>query len=118
MDSLYSRWSSSSGVSPFRNLRVNGYLLLTAAFRSLSRLSSALSAKAFTLCSLLLDLFSVHIACLAIAYKLPCEIDYSFLNRIFDVFSFPYVIFKVQRSLQTMAIREPASAQLLNAHPL
>ena len=30
---------------------LNGYLLLTAAFRSLSRLSSALSAKAFTLCS-------------------------------------------------------------------
>ena len=36
-------------VSPFRNLRVNGYLLLTAAYRSLSRLSSALSAKASTL---------------------------------------------------------------------
>ena len=36
-------------VSPFRHLRVNGYLLLTAAFRSLSRLSSALSAKASTL---------------------------------------------------------------------
>ena len=38
-----------SRVSPFRYLRVNGYLLLTAAFRSLSRLSSALSAKASTL---------------------------------------------------------------------
>ena len=36
-------------VSPFRNLRVNGYLLLTAAYRSLSRLSSALSAKASAL---------------------------------------------------------------------
>ena len=36
-------------VSPFRNLRVNGYLLLTVAYRSLSRLSSALSAKASTL---------------------------------------------------------------------
>ena len=36
-------------VSPFRNLRVTGYLLLTAAYRSLSRLSSALSAKASTL---------------------------------------------------------------------
>ena len=31
-------------VSPFRYLRVYGYLLLAAAFRSLSRLSSALSA--------------------------------------------------------------------------
>ena len=36
-------------VSPFRNLRINGYLLLPEAFRSLSRLSSALSAKASTL---------------------------------------------------------------------
>ena len=42
-------------VSPFRNLRVNGYLLLTAAYRSLSRLSSALSAKASTLRSSSLD---------------------------------------------------------------
>ena len=42
-------------VSPFRNLRINGYLLLPEAFRSLLRLSSALSAKASTLRSLLLD---------------------------------------------------------------
>ena len=43
-------------VSPFRYLRINGYLLLPEAFRSLSRLSSALSAKASTLRSFLLDL--------------------------------------------------------------
>ena len=36
-------------VSPFRNLRIMGYVLLPAAFRSLSRLSSALSAKASAL---------------------------------------------------------------------
>ena len=36
-------------VSPFRNLRIIGYLLLPVAYRSLSRLSSALSAKASTL---------------------------------------------------------------------
>ena len=36
-------------VSPFRNLRIDGYLLLPEAFRSLSRLSSALSAKASAL---------------------------------------------------------------------
>ena len=46
-------------VSPFRNLRVNGYLLLTAAYRSLSRLSSALSAKASTLRSYQLDLYEM-----------------------------------------------------------
>ena len=36
-------------VSPFGNLRVYGYLLLTAAYRSLSRPSSAPDAKSFSL---------------------------------------------------------------------
>ena len=36
-------------VSPFRNLWLISYLHLTTAYRSLSRLSSALSAKASTL---------------------------------------------------------------------
>ena len=36
-------------VTPFRYLRINGCLLLPEAFRSLPRLSSAPSAKAFTL---------------------------------------------------------------------
>ena len=56
MYSPYSDRSFSCRVSPFRNRRVNGYLLLTAAYRSLSRLSSALSAKASTLRSYSLDL--------------------------------------------------------------
>ena len=49
--------SSSYRVSPFRHLRIKDYLHLPAAFRSLSRLSSALSAKASTLRSLYLDHF-------------------------------------------------------------
>ena len=50
-------------VSPFRHSRINGYLLLPVTFRSLSRLSSALSAKASTLRSFLLDLsFTISIA--------------------------------------------------------
>ena len=49
MDWRMDTWSLSRWVSPFRNLRINGYLLLPEAFRSLSRLSSALSAKASTL---------------------------------------------------------------------
>ena len=43
-------------VPPFGNLRVTGYLLLTAAYRSLSRPSSAPDAKAFPLRSFQLDL--------------------------------------------------------------
>ena len=39
----------SAWVAPFGNLRINGYLLLPAAYRSLSRPSSAPDAKAFPL---------------------------------------------------------------------
>ena len=81
MDWRMDDWSFSSQVSPFRYLRINGYLLLPVAFRSLSRLSSALSAKASTLRSFLLDLFrcialhlflsrSFTIDCLLELYKL------------------------------------------------
>ena len=43
-------------VPAFGNLRIIGYLLLPAAYRSLSRPSSAPSAKASALCSFSLDL--------------------------------------------------------------
>ena len=46
----------SSWVSPFRYPRIAEYLLLPVAFRSLSRLSSALGAKSSTLCSQQLNL--------------------------------------------------------------
>ena len=55
MDWRMDDWSSSSRVSPFRYLRIKAYLQLPVAFRSLSRLSSALSAKASTLRSFLLN---------------------------------------------------------------
>ena len=49
MDSSYGAQGLPVRVSPFGHLRINGYLLLPEAFRSLSRPSSALSAKASTL---------------------------------------------------------------------
>ena len=39
-------YSSSSRVAPFRNLRITSYVPIPAAYRSLSRLSSPLRAKA------------------------------------------------------------------------
>ena len=48
-------WGLLKWVSPFGYSRINGYLLLPETFRSLSRPSSALSAKAFTLCPWSLD---------------------------------------------------------------
>ena len=57
MDSATDGRSFYGRVSPFRNPRIHGYVLLPGAFRSLSRLSSALSAKASALRPFLLDLF-------------------------------------------------------------
>ena len=57
MDSLMDTRLFGMWVSPFRYPRITGYLLLPAAFRSLSRLSSALSAKASALRPFLLNLF-------------------------------------------------------------
>ena len=50
------------GVSPFGHPRIVAYLQLPAAFRSLSRPSSAPDAKAFTLCSSSLELPSARLS--------------------------------------------------------
>ena len=47
--SMHVTWILSMWVTPFGNPRIYGYLLLPEAYRSLSRPSSALSAKAFPL---------------------------------------------------------------------
>ena len=47
---------SACRVSPFRHPRINAYVQLPAAFRSLSRLSSAPSARASTLRPTMLNL--------------------------------------------------------------
>ena len=49
-------------VFPFGHLRVIACLQLVAAFRSLPRPSSALSAKASTVCPYSLDLYVLHIS--------------------------------------------------------
>ena len=59
-----------SRVSPFGYLRINAYLRLPEAFRSLSRPSSAISALASTLRSYSLDLASL---CSALLRLLRCK---------------------------------------------
>ena len=88
---LYSDWSLSSRVSPFRYSRIKGYLLLPVTFRSLSRLSSALSAKASTMRSLLLDHCHFFLAWKSwglamISHRLSCNFSYivTFVTR--DIF--------------------------------
>ncbi len=60
MDSDMDAWGPPMRVSPFRHLRISGRVPLPAAFRSLPRLSSALSAKASALRPFLLDLSPPH----------------------------------------------------------
>ena len=60
MDSRTDAWSLSMRVAPFGYLRISGYLLLPEAFRSLSRPSSAVSAKASALRPFCLLLSPVH----------------------------------------------------------
>ena len=57
LHSLYSVW-----VPPFGNLRIYTYLPFPAAYRSLSRPSSAPDAKASSLCSCSLDPFFLGLA--------------------------------------------------------
>ena len=60
MYSVYVSYLFGMSVSTFGHLRVEAYLQLTVAFRSLSRPSSAPDAKAFTLCSFSLELSFKH----------------------------------------------------------
>ena len=84
MDSLCSDGGSLRRVAPFRYPRITGYLLLTVAFRSLSRLSSALSAKAFTLCSFVLDLDALVHASVAFSVASPtCDFNFQHCFTLF-----------------------------------
>ena len=106
------RWDS-----PFRHLRIVAHLQLPAAFRSLSRLSSALSAKASTLCSFLLNLsdiglsfpFPPSVAVLSfpgslrvflsdiadLLYKLVCTVHLLMYSSDVLYISFANLIFKI-----------------------
>ena len=72
----------SCGFPPFRHLRINGYLLLPEAFRSLSRLSSALSAKASTLRSFQHNQFYKN-ACYKDGITKGSALRYVFFDRRF-----------------------------------
>ena len=70
-------------VSPFGNPRIEAYLQLPEAYRSLSRPSSAPDAKAFALCSFSLELSLMNLANSSYLVLLNCL---SFLNKFFRLF--------------------------------
>ena len=79
MYSVYVPWFFTMGVSPFGYLRIDAYLQLPAAFRSLSRPSSAPDAKAFTLCSSSLELYNLVLVSLEL-------LEFLKTNFLFQVF--------------------------------
>ena len=94
----YTVTGSASRVSPFRYLRIPACLRLPVAFRSLSRLSSALSAKASTLRPFLLNLRSAaseFIFFRSLVLKMSpshgdsCSVDFTSSARklVFDAFA-------------------------------
>ena len=70
-------------VSPFGNLRINGYLRLPEAYRSLSRPSSALSAKASTIRSFCLTFISFAYVSFPPGVASPV-VSYWFLSALAD----------------------------------
>ena len=96
MDSFMDTWGFLMWVSPFRYLRIMAYLQLPEAFRSLSRLSSALSAKASALRSYSLNqafrYFFQYLEYSRLAYRLYTSslicLQISFFRCLFQVFSF------------------------------
>ena len=80
-------------IAPFGDLRVNGHLHLSAAFRSLSRPSSADIAKASTVCSYYLSLCKIHTLTF-LAFKISLDL-LSFLRYVgkFMLMKFSFVSF-------------------------
>ena len=111
-------------VSSFRNLRINAYLQLPEAYRSLSRLSSAPSAKAFALrpCSLDHSNYSLsRMACISswfsllptkIIVTLPFEIAI-FLKRTYYNLCFA-VIIQFSRYVLVMSFKARSPETLIS----
>ena len=80
----------------------NGYLRLTVAFRSLSRPSSAPNAKAFSLCSCLLELLQTFLrfrfsSCMSFAnrfFRYSCFYPFSF-GKTFFLYAFSAHLLKI-----------------------
>ena len=77
MDSVYGAYALRMRVSPFGYLRISAYVRLPEAFRSLSRPSSALSAKASALRPSLLNLLYSPFRMSGLLFLLPEALAYA-----------------------------------------
>ena len=98
MYSVNVSWFFIMSVSTFGNLRIEAYLQLPAAYRSLSRPSSAPDAKAFTLCSYSLELpseFSSAVLFELLEFLWTFVLVFFFAVKRFDPF---YVSFRPDKT--------------------
>ena len=75
-------------VSPFGNLRIDAYVPLPGAYRSLSRPSSAPDAKAFPLCSFSLNLLVLKNYAGSIRLLSSVEIVTHVFHNLFQTLAF------------------------------
>ena len=100
----------SSRVAPFGYPRINGYLLLPEAFRSLSRPSSAPDAKAFPLRSFQLDLLAAKSAYLHLHFALGMGVAAS-ARVVREILVLVYRIMQASQILEIVIV--PSSFQML-----
>ena len=113
-------------IAPFGYLRVNGYLHLSAAFRSLSRPSSADIAKASTVCSYYLNLIRLRIADFsAFLTVFHLSFDFSLLSSFLqcvrnfsrEIFLTFFLLCSFQRTVESFLVLSKLSSQLCRCRP-
>ena len=116
MDSATDDGSLVRRVSPFGNLRIDAYVPLPGAYRSLSRPSSAPDAKAFPLRSFSLDLLVLKNYAGSIRFFLVCRNCYPlFFHNLLQ--TLPSVALLVLCSLFSFQCADPVVADLAAALP-
>ena len=101
-------------VAPFGNPRITGYLLLHAAYRSLSRPSSAPDAKAFPLRSFQLDLRRGSCPPPRSFTEIAILVNYAgSTKKFFEIVLLPFILSDVVPQLKFVRFVSKANASLL-----
>ena len=111
MDSVYAPRFFIAGVPPFGYPRIKAYLQLPAAFRSLSRPSSAPNAKAFSVCSSSLELLNRTVCSRFFVLRSNCCVSYlqflwqnCFLLPCTEKPDFPEILFSLFHVSLTLSV--------------
>ena len=120
MYSVYGDRLLTCRIAPFGNLRIKACLQLPEAYRSLPRPSSALGAKAFTLCSCSLDHYVIfgsrYSAIVVILPNINIRfLLFAFLIRSYSLFNFQCAVDELIVHLVGSSGLEPPTLRLSGA---